>query len=65
MECQEKARAPRAFIFKGFQRRREFSLQVYKGCGAARLIFKWFFALRGLVLALGPFSFACAVVSGL
>ena len=51
MECQEEARAPRAFIFKGFQRRRAFSLQVYRGCVVARYIFKWFFALRGPDLA--------------
>ena len=42
-----------------------FSLQVYRGCVVARYIFKWFFALRGLVLALGPFALAWAVVRGL
>ena len=65
MECQKKARARTDVYFKGFQRRRAFSLQVYRGGVVARYIFKWFFALRGLVLALGPFSFACAVVRGL
>ena len=64
VECQGGPRARRAFIFKRFQRRRAFSLQVYRGYVVARYIFKWFFALRGLVLALGPFALACAVVRG-
>ena len=52
------------YIYVRFQRRRAFSLQVYRGDVVAGYIFKWFFALRGLVLALGLVSFAWAVVRG-
>ena len=68
MECQGGARAPRAYIYIyiyiRFALACVFSLQVYRGGGVARYIFKWFFALRGLVLALGLVSFAWAVVRG-
>ena len=64
MECQECYR-DRADVYIRFQRRRAFSFEVFGGYVVARYIFKWFFALRGLVLALGPFALACAVVRGL
>ena len=52
------------YIYIRFALACAFSLQVYRGCVLARYIFKWFFALRGLVLALGLVSFAWAVVRG-
>ena len=52
------------YIYMRFALACVFSLQVYRGGGVARYIFKWFFALRGLVLALGLVSFAWAVVRG-
>ena len=71
MECQGGLRAPCAYIYIyniyiyiRFALACVFSLQVYRGGGVARYIFKWFFALRGLVLALGLVSFAWAVVRG-
>ena len=64
MECQGGLRARRAYIYMRFALACAFSLQVCRGCVLARYIFKWFFALRGLVLALGLVSFAWAVVRG-
>ena len=52
MECQGGLRARRAYIYMRFALACVFSLQVYRGGVLARYIFKWFFALRGLVLAL-------------
>ena len=59
VECQEEARARRAYIYIyiRFQRRRAFSLQVYRGYVFARYIFKWFFAVSTLDLANFLFSY--------
>ena len=66
MECRGGLRAPRVYIYIyiRFALACVFSLQVYRGGGVASYVFKWFFALRGLVLALGLVSFAWAVVRG-
>ena len=53
------------YIYIRFALACAFSLQVHRGCGVARYVFKWFFVFRGLVLALGPFALAWAVVRGL